>query len=69
MSNPDRLQREAEEHAAVLIEDRGPTNARAWAVHCATRASDGFWPRVVREIDRQVTAANAAITLSKGQAS
>jgi hypothetical protein len=56
MSNPDRLQREAEEHAEVLIEDRGPTNARAWAVHCATRDTGGFWQRVVREIDRQVEA-------------
>ena len=56
MSNPDRLQREAEEHAEVLIEDRGPTNARDWAVHCATRDTGGFWQRVVREIDRKVEA-------------
>ena len=43
MSNPDRLQREAQEHAEVLIEDRGPVNALAWAIHCANRSTDGFW--------------------------
>jgi hypothetical protein len=51
MSNPDRLQREAKEHAEVLVEDRGLFNALAWAIHCANRSTDGFWSRVVREIE------------------
>ena len=51
MSNPDRLQREAKEHAEVLVEDRGLVNALAWANHCANRSTDGFWMRVVREIE------------------
>jgi hypothetical protein len=50
MSNPDRLMREAQEHAETLIEDRGRTNALAWAQHCATRANDGLWMRVVEAI-------------------
>jgi hypothetical protein len=56
MSNPDRLQREAQDHAEALIEDRGMTNARAWAVHCALRDTGGFWSRVLLEIDRQTAA-------------
>jgi hypothetical protein len=51
MSNPDRLMREAREHAEVLVEDRGLFNALAWAIHCANRSTDGFWSRVVREIE------------------
>jgi hypothetical protein len=51
MSNPDRLLREAQEHAETLIEDRGLANARAWAIHCANRSTDGFWSRVVEAID------------------
>ena len=51
MSNPDRLLREAQEHAEVLIEDRGLFNAHAWAVHCANRSTDGFWSRVVQAIE------------------
>jgi hypothetical protein len=51
MSNPDRLMREAKEHAEVLVEDRGLFNALAWAIHCANRSTDGFWSRVVREIE------------------
>lgn len=51
MSNPDRLMREAQEHAETLIEDRGLFNARAWAIHCANRSTDGFWSRVVQAID------------------
>jgi len=58
MSNPDRLMREAQDHAEFLIQDRGLVNARAWAIHCANRSTDGFWSRVVREIDRLVSAAN-----------
>jgi hypothetical protein len=51
MSNPDRLMREAQEHAETLVEDRGLANARAWAIHCANRSTDGFWSRVVQAID------------------
>lgn len=65
MSNPDRLLREAQEHAEVLIEDRGPTNARAWAVHCALRDTGGFWSRVLLEIDRQTAAKLFAIARAK----
>jgi hypothetical protein len=51
MSNPDRLQREAQDHAETLIEDRGLAGARAWAIHCANRTTDGFWSRVVQAIE------------------
>ena len=51
MSNPDRLQREAQDHAEALIEDRGLFNALAWAIHCANRTTDGFWSRVVQAIE------------------
>ena len=51
MSNPDRLQREAQDHAESLIEDRGLNNALAWAIHCANRSTDGFWSRVVQAIE------------------
>jgi hypothetical protein len=51
MSNPDRLQREAQEHAETLVEDRGLFNALAWAIHCANRTTDGFWSRVVQAIE------------------
>lgn len=51
MSNPDRLMREAQEHAEALIEDRGLFNALAWAIHCANRTTDGFWSRVVQAIE------------------
>lgn len=51
MSNPDRLLREAQEHAEALIEDRGLFNALAWAIHCANRTTDGFWSRVVQAIE------------------
>lgn len=51
MSNPDRLLREAQEHAETLIEDRGLFNALAWAIHCANRTTDGFWSRVVQAIE------------------
>jgi len=50
MSNPDRLRREAQEHAETLVEDRGLFNALAWAIHCANRTTDGFWSRVVQAI-------------------
>jgi hypothetical protein len=52
MSNPDRLRREAQEHAETLVEDRGLANALAWAIHCANRSTDGFWSRVVQAIER-----------------
>jgi len=51
MSNPDRLRREAQEHAETLVEDRGLANALAWAIHCANRSTDGFWSRVVQAIE------------------
>jgi hypothetical protein len=51
MSNPDRLMREAQEHAETLVEDRGLFNALAWAIHCANRSTDGFWSRVVQAIE------------------
>jgi hypothetical protein len=51
MSNPDRLQREAQEHAETLLEDRGEVNARAWIKHCATRSRDGFWSRVLQAFE------------------
>jgi hypothetical protein len=50
MSNSDRLQREAEEHAETLVEDRGASGALAWAIKCANRTTDGFWMRVVQAI-------------------
>jgi hypothetical protein len=51
MSNPDRLMRQAEAHAETLIEDRGASNALAWAIKCANRTTDGFWSRVVQAIE------------------
>ena len=51
MSNPDRLLREVKDHALTLIEDRGLSNALAWAIHCANRSTDGFWSRVVQYIE------------------
>ena len=51
MSNPDRLLRETKDHALTLIEDRGLSNALAWAIHCANRSTDGFWSRVVQYIE------------------
>ena len=65
MSNPDRLQREATEHAEVLIEDRGPVNAIAWANHCMIRDTGGFWRRVHDEIVRQIRASNAKAELDR----
>jgi hypothetical protein len=47
MSNPDRLLKEAQEHAQTLLEFRGERNAREWIVHCANRSTDGFWSRVL----------------------
>jgi|HubBroStandDraft_2_1064218.scaffolds.fasta_scaffold11766_7 hypothetical protein len=38
------------ETALTLIEERGFANARAWAIHCANRTTDGFWSRVVAAI-------------------
>jgi hypothetical protein len=43
--------REAHETAEALIEDRGLANARAWAIHCANRTTDGLWSRVVAAIE------------------
>ena len=51
MSNPDRLLREAREHAETLVEDRGLFNALAWAITHANRSTDGFWSRVVQAIE------------------
>jgi hypothetical protein len=42
---------QARETAEALIEDRGLANALAWAKHCATRTTDGFWSRVVAAIE------------------
>ena len=67
MSNPDRLQREATEHAEVLIEDRGPVNALSWANHCMIRDTGGFWRRVHDEIVRQIRASNAKAELDRLQ--
>jgi hypothetical protein len=50
MSNPDRLMRQAQEHAETLVEDRGLYNALSHAIHCANRTTDGFWSRVVQAI-------------------
>lgn len=46
-----RQQREARETALTLIEERGETNALAWANHCAARSNDGFWHWVARFIE------------------
>jgi hypothetical protein len=51
MSNPDRLLREAQDHAETLVEDHGLFNALAWAIKCANRSTDGFWSRVVQAIE------------------
>lgn len=43
-----RFERDVRETALTLIEERGETNALAWAEHCATRdPTGGFW-RAVR---------------------
>jgi hypothetical protein len=47
-----KQQREIRETAETLIEDRGVTNALAWATHCATRDNAGFWRMVRNEIMR-----------------
>jgi hypothetical protein len=57
--------RNARETAETLIEDRGPSNAREWAVHCATRDTSGFWPKVLLEIDRQSAAKIFAIARAR----
>jgi hypothetical protein len=44
-------ERDARETADTLIKDRGLANARAWAIHCANRSTDGFWSRVVMSIE------------------
>jgi hypothetical protein len=49
----EREQNAAIDHALALIEDRGLVNALAWASHCATRDTSGFWAAVVRAIDRE----------------
>jgi hypothetical protein len=54
--NPALAQRERElrdirETVEALIEDRGLTQARAWADHCATRDISGFWRQVRNGID------------------
>jgi hypothetical protein len=54
VSNPDRLLREAAEHAETLLDDRGETNARAWIIHCANRSTDGFWRRVLTAFEALV---------------
>jgi hypothetical protein len=59
MSNPDRLMREAQDHAEFLLKSRGPVNARAWAIHNANRSTDGFWSRVLSEINRSIRESNA----------
>jgi hypothetical protein len=51
MSNPDRLMREAQDHAEYLLDSRGLAGARAFAIHCANRTTDGFWSRVVQAIE------------------
>jgi hypothetical protein len=43
--------REVKETADTLIEDRGAVNALAWAEHCATRDTTGFWRKVCNAID------------------
>jgi hypothetical protein len=48
---------EATETAETLVEDRGATNALAWAEHCAIRDQSGFWPMVAAMI--KVTARQA----------
>ena len=53
---------EVRDVAETLIEERGPTNARDWAEHCAIRDLSGFWPAVVREIDRQMSARPQMLT-------
>ena len=65
MSNPDRLLREATDHAEALIEDRGPVKALAWANHCMIRDTGGFWRRVRDEIVRQIRASNAKAELGR----
>ena len=45
-----RKAREIEGTAITLIEERGRTNALAWADHCATRDTDGFWRQVANLI-------------------
>ena len=44
-------EREINDTALTLIEDRGHDNARAWADHCAIRSTDGFWRKVRDKID------------------
>ena len=44
-------ERNARETAETLIEDRGAVNALAWAEHCATRDTSGFWRKVCNAID------------------
>jgi hypothetical protein len=61
----ERQAREIKETALTLIEDRGPSNAREWAVHCATRDTSGFWPKVLLEIDRQSAAKIFAIARAR----
>jgi hypothetical protein len=50
----ERQAREIKETAETLIEDRGPSNALAWADHCMVRSNDGFWRKVSDEIARWI---------------
>lgn len=47
----ERMLREAGETALTLIEDRGRANAHAWAKHCATRDTTGFWRQVTLAVE------------------
>jgi len=65
LANREREARSVRETAETLIEDRGPSNAREWVVHCATRDTSGFWPKVLLEIDRQSAAKIFAIARAR----
>jgi hypothetical protein len=47
----ERKAREVRETAETLVDDRGRSNALAWAEHCATRdPAGGFWRAVANAI-------------------
>jgi hypothetical protein len=47
------MKTQEQDTAEALIEDRGLTNARDWAEHCAIRDKSGFWRKVLDIIDAE----------------
>jgi hypothetical protein len=47
MSNPDRLMRQAREHAETLLDSHGEDNGRSHILRAIASDTGGFWSRVL----------------------